>query len=284
MVIYVDVLLFINLILDYLLLSLASRLTGCKISNIRKIISSLIASLFSLYIFLPDLKVYLELLLNIISALVTVFAAFGYKHPKRFLRCLFTFYSVTLLYGGLMSAIWMLFKPRGMSVNNGVVYFDISPVVLIAVSVGFYVVFVLVGKVTKKSAVSAKRCSVTLYFNGKTVVGTAMVDTGHGLSDVFGCSVMIIADRSIGSKLFGQQVDFIMKLECPSESDIAKRFRISMVKTVSGERLLGSVMIDQAEVYDNGRTFRLVKPIIVLTETKIDDECSLIIPPECLQI
>ncbi len=283
MVIYVDVLLFINLILDYLLLSLASRLTGCKISNIRKIIASLIAALFSLYIFLPELNVFLNFSLSLIAALVTVFAAFGYIHLKRFLRCLYTFYSVTLLYGGLMSAIWMLFKPRGMSVNNGVVYFDISPVVLIAVSIGFYVIFLLIGKVTKKTATSAKRCSVTLRFKDRIAVGTALVDTGHSLSDLFGSSVLIIADKSIGTDLFGAQTERVMSLECPDD-DIAKRFRVSMVKTVSSEQLMGSVMIDMAEVYSEGRTFRLIKPVIVLTETKIDDECSLIIPPECLQI
>lgn len=284
MVIYVDVLLFINIILDYLLLSLVSRLTGCDIPNIRKVIASLIASMFSLYIFLPDLSIILQFLLNIFSAVVIVFAAFGYKNTKRFLRCLFTFYSVTLLYGGFMSAVWMLFKPRGMSVNNGVVYFDISPLVLIAVSIVFYVVFVLFGKVTKKNATSARRCSVTLNFHKKSAVGIAMVDTGHTLSDMFGYSVMIIADRSIGVELFGNQVEQVMRLECPSDDNIAKRFRVCMVKTVSGEQLLGSIMIDTAEIYSEGKTFRLIKPVIVLTETQIDDECSLIIPPECLQI
>ncbi len=284
MVIYVDVLLFINLILDYLLLSLVSVLTGSRVSGKRKIVASLIAAMFSLYIFLPDLTVWLELLLNIISALVIVFAAFGYKNPKRFLRCLFTFYVVALLYGGLMSAIWMLFKPRGMSVKNGVVYFDISPLVLIAVSIIFYVVFVLFGKITKKNATAARRCSVTLRFNNKTVVGTAMVDTGHTLSDVFGSSVMIIADQSIGVELLGHQAEQVMRLESPTDINIAKRFRVCMVKTVSGEQLFGSVMIDMAEIYSEGRTFRLIKPVIVLTETQIDDDCSLIIPPECLQI
>ncbi len=285
MTVYVDVLMFINTVVNYLLICVTGVFIH-KLQNVwRRLLGSFCAALFSLYIFLPSQPLAIELVMRLLSSCVAVLICFGFHNLRSFLRALSTFFAVSFIYAGLMAGIWMLFEPSKMSVNNGVVYFDISPLLLITASFVFYIVIVVVKKLTSKQAEFAERCSITVYFGQNQVNGTAMVDTGHTLNDGFSESTVMIADKVFAAKLFGKDdTDSMMTVRVPKSPNIAKGFRLIPVNTVSGDRLLTAVRVDKADILCKGKTYRLVKPTVAISEAELNDGYSIIIPPEALSL
>ena len=278
-----DVLIFINTVVDYLLLSATSCLLKYNVQFARKLLASFVSSLFSLYIFLPSQGFLIELLMRILTSVVTVAVCYKFKPTKSFFRALAVFYAVSFIYFGLMAGIWMLFEPEKMSLNNGVVYFDVSPLVLITLSFVIYVVIVLVKKLTQKSDEFAKRCEITLKYADKSIKKQAMVDSGHSLNDMLSSSVVLIIDRDTAVELFNKSnTDDMLKLKPPVDNELALRFRMIPIKTVSDEKIMPAIRLDRAEVEIGQKGFQLHKPIAVISESKLSNEYSVIIPPEAI--
>lgn len=282
-VIYVDILIFLNTVVDYLILSATETLSKTKMPFLRKLSAAFLSALTSLYIFLPALPFAIELIMRLLSSVLAVTVGFGFGGIKRYMRRIFTFYAASFIYAGLMSAIYMLLKPSKMSVNNGVVYFDISPLVLITVSFMIYLTILVAKKLLGKDAPTADRCEVTLMFQSQLANCTAMVDSGHTLHDGFGNGAVIIIDRAIAEPLFGaNDTECMLKLNPPEHPKLAVNFRVVPIKSVAGEKLLPAVKLKSAEVTYNGRRITLEKPLAVLTEDRLGDDYSAIISPENL--
>ncbi len=283
MTVYVDILLFINTVVDFIILSATCVLVKSRLKLWRKILASLSGAMFSLYIFLPPLGFWFGLLLRLSASVTAVLIAFGFKNVRRYLRCLGVFYAVSFIYCGGMAGIWMLFEPQKMSVNNGVVYFDVSPLLLITLSFVFYVILTVVRKLTGREAEYSKRISVGLQFLKQSVEVTAMVDTGHTMSDGIGNSTVVVIDTPTAVALFGVlDTELMTALQPPENIKIKVKFRLVPIKTVSGEAVMPAVKIDRLKVTEGKKTFVISHPLAVIASEQLADDYSAIIPPEAL--
>ena len=131
MIVYADILIILNLAVDYFLLRAAACLQHLNPPLWRMLLSSLAGGSSSLYIFLPPRGVILDILFRTAVCAAMTFICFGFGKIKRFLRTCGVFLLVTFGYGGAMTALWYLLKPSGLTVINSVVYFNISTAVLI---------------------------------------------------------------------------------------------------------------------------------------------------------
>lgn len=281
MVIYVDVLIFVNFFMDFLILKTTSRLNFNRLTLKRHILSSTVASLFSLYIFLPVVGLWFEMLIRVISSAVTVLTAFGFKNLKRFLRVFFIYYAVSFIFAGVVLGVQMIKPSDLVLVSNGIVYFDISPIVLITLSFVIYIFIFVFRKVTAKTADQAERYTVKLKFFNESVLCDGITDSGHTLRDAFGDSLVIIIDCSLAERLFGTLNTECVKTFVPPEDDrFKKRFRMMPVKTVSGEKMMPAVRIDEVIVKNQKGNIVLkeVYPIAVLSSEVLGDDFSVILP------
>ncbi len=282
MVIYVDVLIFINAVVDYLLLSTTALLTKSTPKFWRKLTAAIVASLFSLYIFLPPFDIAQQLFLMLCSSLVAVLVTFGFNYLKGFIRCTFVFYGVTFLFGGLMTAIYILFKPQRMSINNGVVYFDISPLVLITVTFLFYIVIWFFKKLSRRDADCAERCIAEIKLKNISLVKAAMLDTGHTLQDGFSGKTVIIIDKPTAVELVDSfNVDKMLSLN-PPDNELGLGFRLIPTNTVSGESVLPAIVLESIRLKINKRTVFIDKPIAVISKLSFTEDYSVIVPPEAV--
>ena len=78
MVVYADILILVNFIVDYFLIKLTACITKSYIKIFRMVIAAFIGSIFSLYIFLPPLNPFLEILLKLVTSAVMVCIGFGF--------------------------------------------------------------------------------------------------------------------------------------------------------------------------------------------------------------
>lgn len=277
MVVYADILLTVNLIVDFFLLKITLMILKITPKTLRLILSSALGALFSLYIFLPKSPVLIELLIHFLMSGVLTLICIGFGTLKRFLRGVITLFTVTIVYGGAMIALWQLFKPKGMIINNSVVYFNISPIVLISATVLGYFVYTLFSKIFATTSKNAKRCNVTLYALGKSVGVTAIIDTGNSLTDILSDSEIVIVDLSVATTLFGG-------LDIISDPLLATRYRTIPCNTVSGGSIMDGYRCDIAEIYLDDKTVPLNNPIIAISKTPIKEDYSAILNPKILDL
>ena len=264
MTVYVDVLIFINAVVDYLLINLSSLITGIKIRNLRLVIASLTASLFSLAIFLPYLGIVAEFLIRIFSAIIICLIGYGYINIKRFIKTCISFLAVSIAFNGIMSAVWFIFKPNGMVLSNSVIYFDISVLEMIFFSVASYLIIRLVLSIIRRVTPYAQRCKVQLRHDENFVEITAMVDSGNSLKDVYLGRHVIITDINIATQLFG---------------DLTQKNKLLLpVKTVGGLDTVEAYPCKQAYIND----YSVGAVLVAVSKETIDGDYMAIVNPEIL--
>ena len=276
MVVYADVLIFLNTIINYFIVSFLSKICKKDKKWYRYVLASLVGALFSLYIFLPKQNFILESAVKLVCSAVIVLIALGFENAAKFIRRSVLLYIITFLYAGFMMALWAIFKPKGMVIHNSVVYFDISPLFLIAFSAAIYFVLTFIKRIIpQKSAV--KECALELFCEDKKIKITATVDTGNFVSDLFSDSDIIFLNEKSARVLFGELDPLFL------EEKMKKRYRAIPCKTVDGNAVLNAFRCDKAFVYENGVKNERKSPIVVISKALNTGENSALISPEILE-
>ena len=125
LIIYIDVLLVVNLYINYFLVRGTSLMLRRKVSPRRVILASAVGAVGSLLILVPDLNPILCVLIKIALGIGITFAAFGRQNKIDFLISSLSFLVVSFIFGGAMTALWNIAAPAGIFVRNGTAYFDI---------------------------------------------------------------------------------------------------------------------------------------------------------------
>ena len=129
-VIYGDVLVAVNFIIDLLILRLCQPLTGIRQRGPRPYLAAAAGGLCSMVIFLPSNSLLLDLFIRLALSFIVVSIAYGRQRPGVFLRLLGVFYAVSFLVAGVVVGLGFLF-PGGGVYRNGMIYLDLAPPVLI---------------------------------------------------------------------------------------------------------------------------------------------------------
>ncbi len=272
MTVYADVLIILNFAVDYFLIKLSGKLLSNEINNIRLVLSSIIGALFSLYIFFPEGNIFFRIILRIfMSSLISV-TAYKIRTVKAFLRNTAVIFGVTFSYGGIMFALFYFLRPNGMVVNNSIVYFNISPLLLILVSVIYYFTALIIKRCFGNNLVNAEKCKVKVKLLSNETSFTAIIDTGNGLKDVFGQGEIIIVRETFLNQL----------KKGKNDADLMNRYRAIPCNTAIGNGLLHGIRADFAKIEYNKKTREIKSPIIVSANTKLDSDAEAIISPRVL--
>ena len=271
MVVYADILILLNLLVDYFLLMLTARLLRISPSFWRQLCGAGIGAVSSLMIFLPQSDIFTELSVRGTVAALMTLACFGFYGWRRFLRNGAVLFAVTFGYAGGMIGLWLLFHPKGMAINNSVVYFNISPFFLIVFSVSAYFLTVLLRNLLSRKTPVSRTCRVRLTADNQTVETVAILDSGNAITDVFGSCCVIIADPVIARKLFGEKF---------GTAKLQKRYRLLPCSNISGNELLEGYRCDRGEIVCEDRVTVLNRPILALSKSKIQGDYEAIVNPQ----
>ncbi len=271
LIVYADVLIFLNLVVNYLLLCATAKLLRLKIKTLRIVLSAFLGAIASLYIFLPKLNIFFEIVLKLATCSLMVLCCFSFKNAKNFIKNSVVFFAVTCAYGGIMFAFWLMFSPENMVIKNSVVYLNISPTLLIICSVISYILLSIGSKIFKNTAKLAKKCNITVFANQKQIRLEAIIDTGNSIEDVFSNSEIIIADSKKVNAIFD------------TENTESSRFRLIPCSTVSGYDMLEAFRCDSAIILHNNTQTILKKPLLAKSKTNLNDGYDAIINPKALR-
>ena len=262
--IYIDVLVGVNLFINYFLLLCVSKFLSLETRRRRLVAAALLGAAYSLTILLPELSPALSLPLKLLMSLSIVLAAFGYHGIRRLVRATVAFYLTSFAFAGLMLALWYFFAPQGLMIRNSVVYFNISPLALIALTVVCYGCVTLFRRVTGRQMPRELNCRIVIERGGRTCSCAARVDTGNTLREPFsGDPVAVVYEPAIAS------------LIPPKES---LNFRLVPFDAVSGNGVLEAFRPDRLTVYSGGKTFETRKVFIAAAKTKLGESDALLNP------
>lgn len=272
-VIYADILIIVNFLVDYFLFLTSGYIIKSKAKTWRYILGAFIGGISSIYIFLPVYNAFFDLAAKFLICGICSAVMFGIKSFKNYLKSLITVFLVTALFGGVMSVFYRTLKPKGMMVKNSVVYFNISPLVLIGLTVVFYFLFLFLSLIFKPAAVKSEKCNIELSADGNKTIFTAIIDSGNSLNDVFGKSDIIIADNSVAVALFGD-------IDVEHNINLKNRYRAIPCGTVSGCDMLNGYRCDIAHIKSSDSMVVLEKPILAISKLPLTDGYEGIVNPE----
>ncbi len=273
MVVYADILIILNVIVDYFLLSITAKILKNGASVFRLISASVLGGVSSLIIFLPPIYPLLQMVANLAISALIAFTAFGFCTYKKFLKNIFCFFAVSFLYAGGMLAIFSIGNFGGMVINNSVVYINISPFFLILFSAMSYIVILVLRGIFKKKSAVAERCSINIFLEKRNIEVDAIVDTGNSIEDSFGTGEVIIIDGDIFEAVFSDL----------GQEKLRSRYRVLPCTTVSGGDLLEGYRCDKAQITYNNKVIELARPIVAMSKVAFGSDYSAIINPEILE-
>lgn len=281
MTVYADVLLIINLFVNYLLLLCSAGIMKNPASRLRILLGAAAGSIYGLVIFLPPMPVLLEWSVRIFATVLIVLCTFGYGNIRKYLRCFFTFLAISMAFGGMMQVLWMTMSPVGMVYGNGAYYFDIDIVVLAVSSVVCFAAVSAVSKIIERRAPKECLAVLTVYCSNEYVKLNALIDTGNSLRENFSGYSVCVAEKSAVEKILPPAVSEYLNGKNPDSSDSS--FRLIVHSTVSGTGMMPAFRPDYAVIKTVNKNVMTDKIYIAVTENIIaKGEYEAILNPDLL--
>ena len=225
--IYVDVLIVLNIYVNYFLLRITAGITHSHLRTGRCICGAVWGSIFSLTILLPELGNVLPLMIKLAAAVSIVAFSFGINGRKRLFLNTFAFFAANFVLAGTVYGVYSLLNPEFMHFRNGSFYIDFSLLVLIVTTAALYFALRLIRIITDKAPVGSYRVYVR---SGKKILNlNGLADTGNILVDYFTGSPVIICSEESYHELMGTNLDISL---------LPKGFRLLPCTAVSGSGLI----------------------------------------------
>ncbi len=199
LVIYADVLVVLNLLIDGLLLRLCGLLAKTKPqTKWRLFLGALIGGLSSLLLLLPPLPEFSLFALRLLMATLMVWVAYGFVTWRRFLALCGWLLGTGLLFGGGVFALWYFWAPKGLVIHNQQIYFQVSLLQLLGVVCACYGLIWLICQMRAGATSPALGHQIIVCLGEKSITIPALLDTGNRLIDPFtGLPVLVCRPEAL---------------------------------------------------------------------------------------
>lgn len=266
--VYIDVLVGVNLFINYFLLLAVSKFLSLPVKRPRLLAASTLGAAYSLTILLPEINLFLSFFMKLVMAATIVLAAYPFNGLKQLLRELASFYIMSFAFAGFMLALWYFIAPQGLIIKNSIVYFNISPLLLIVLTVMCYLIIRLINRLTGQQASDQILCKIKIDYNGKSCSCFAKVDTGNSLTEPFSnYPVAVVYEESIAS------------IVPPEDSG---KIRLVPFQAVSGGGLLPAFKPDLLTIVCRKKQIEIHNVYVAVTKVKLG-EFSALLNPDLLQ-
>ena len=262
--VYIDILITVNFFIDYFLLLCTKKFLGIHIKYYRLVIGSIIGGITSLSALLPTLSWGLNILIDLLIAILIITITFGKCKIQTYVKRVVVYFTISFTFCGIMIFIYINFKPSNMGIFNDVVYFDISPIILIILTMLCYYVMLLIKKFTR-NIFHNYICNVEVEIEKKAYTFTAKIDSGCNLKEPFSGNSVIIAEKNLFDNF-----------EFPEN-----KFRIIPFETLSGKGVIKGFATDRVII--DGKP--IIYPVYVgICENVFKDDTKALVPLEIISI
>ncbi len=281
MVVYVDVLIIINFIINYFLLKITQIFSLTQYNKKRLILSALIGAIFSLGIFLNINSLFFTLLIKLISLCLCVILAFGYINKYYFFKNILAFLLANFL---LIGFLIFLQDNAVIYLKNYMIYFNINPLLLIF-SIIFVFTIINIFNIFFRENLKVDDLKATIFINNTSFKVKAFYDTGFKIKDIINNKSVMLIDYNFAKEFLGTQVNnditaFFLHGESRGNTKITPIF----YSTINGEGLLPAIKIDKMILSDEKRQGQVKNVLLAFSKEDLSNEVQLILGKEILRI
>jgi stage II sporulation protein GA (sporulation sigma-E factor processing peptidase) len=250
-VIYVDILLAINLAVNYLLLFAAARLSGSAFSRLRGILGAAVGAAYSLILLVEVPPVWMVVSKFAVSA-VMVRAAAGRGSFLRYLKMLALFYGAGFVFAGAMTAFALLFRPDSFFLRNGILYYEIPPGTLVVYACAAFAATELLRRLTERG-VSQGVWEAQIVFRGKSVRVKGFFDSGCCLADPFSDAPVAVCRPETLAEILPPEYQKAAADPC---AGIPEGGRLVPAKSLAGSSMLLCFRPEEVFLRRSGKRYR----------------------------
>jgi len=260
-VVYVDILLVINLVVDYLVLFGTARLYGAGFVRLKGLFGAIIGAIYSLIVF-AELPRFLFAATKFAVSMIMVLITFGKQKPKDFFRLLTLFYICGFLFSGFMMLINSAVNSDSFFIKGGIVYFEFSAIGIVFSATVAFIVTEILKRIFRRGEPEGLFIA-RVFFNGKSAVLKCFTDTGNSLCDpISGTPVAVASPESVEKILPEGMLAAMMKEDLSTEY----KFRLIPCKTISGSVLVPAFRPDKLVLKNENGEFETEEIMLAVSE------------------
>lgn len=252
---YIDVVFFVNFMMDYLLLSILRRILKLQKRTLRIVMSSGIGALWaSLIVVFPVLPIWLEGIITylVISSLM-VFIAFRIKELRRLCKAVAGLYLTTVMTAGVGYFLYEHTKAGYYAelIFRGQPGMGMPVVIFLMLMAGSYFgVKAIWNIILSERKQNENFYSVILHYKGKTQKVTALLDTGNHLRE----------------PVSRKPVNVITYQACNEVCEKVSNVLMIPYQAVGTTRgMLTAVKIDKMEIIGEECALTIIEPLIAIS-------------------
>lgn len=267
-VIYVDVLLAVNIFVTYILLVCTRVILKKDTNKYGILIAAVLGGASSLIIFWEDMPLFLSVIYKLVVGVVISFSAFLPESKKLVFKTSVAFFFVNFIFGGLMYFFEVTFNMSNIIYMNGTVYFDISVLFLVAMTLICYGLLLLGDYILKRRASEGTIYETEVFLRGKSVLLKALYDTGNHVTDGLVGKPVIITQVDALVDLFDlTEINYLKGNLTDSEvaEGLKNILRIIPCSSVSGETILKGFVPEKIIIKNNKIRFETEYVIVAVT-------------------
>ena len=260
-VVYVDILIVLNLTIDYLVLFGTARLAGARFERMKGFFAAIIGAVYSLIIFADVSRIFFAATKLAVSA-VMVLVVFGKRKAGEFLRLLAVFYICGFLFSGFMMLINSATQTESFFIKGGIVYFDFSATEIVVSAVLAFIVTEILHRIFRRGEPEGTFFA-KVFYEGKSSVLKGFTDTGNNLAEpISGTPAAITSPDSVKGILPKNMLCAMETKEMSTEN----RFCLIPCKTVSGTVLVPAFRPEKLVLINSEGEFEAENVVIALSE------------------
>ena len=260
MVVYVELVILDNLVIDYLLLKTTFFLVKGVYSKFRLLLSALLGCAVALIIPLISHLTILSMAVKILTGFLITITAKNYKGVKEYFICTAIFFLLTFALGGSIIAIFSFFN---LSESNSLsIGLTLIPAYL---SISF--IKSVFNFIKRKQTINQNCVNCRVVLNNLEINAIGFFDTGNG---VYSRDMPVVfCNRSLALKLISK------KLKLPNVSYIS-------VNTIAGKENLLSFKLDKIMIYMNDKENIYNNVVLAVSKHSVGVGYDILLHPDLL--
>jgi stage II sporulation protein GA (sporulation sigma-E factor processing peptidase) len=216
----------------------------------------------------------LSVIYKLVVGVVISFSAFLPKNRKLLFKTTLAFFFVNFIFGGVMYFVEITFNVSNIIYMNGTVYFDISILFLVSMTLICYGLLLIGDYFLKRRASENTLYDVELRYRNKSVFLKALYDTGNHLTDgLIGKPVVVVELNSITSFFTVEELRYLKEDFSSAEipKTLMKEIRVIPCGSVTGETVLKGFSPEKILIRNEDVVFETEYLIVATVNKKISD-------------
>lgn len=180
--IYAELLFLENIIMNYLILTITSKICGSSVTKKRLFLGAFIGALYAFVFFVPSIQFLYSTVMKILFSCLIVSISFSPHSIKYFVKLMVSFYGISFALGGLVLAGIYFTDMSGLIKNNVIYVRDLSYLkILLSAIIGYFMMIYLAKLFKYRILNNELYVNIQIEMDGKSAYVKGILDTANFL-------------------------------------------------------------------------------------------------------